>query len=73
MGVSGEFEVASLLPSAKSVWVKVVRLFPLTTATDKSSDADIERRLTLLMTLHAKGLLTQDELDEKRRQILAEL
>ena len=73
LGTCGEFEVASVLPSARSVWLKVVRLSPTTMRAETSNDLELERRLTLIQNLHAKGLLTQEEFDEKRRQILAAL
>jgi hypothetical protein len=70
VGVRGEFEILSILESARSVWLKVIRLFPPAT---QSNEEEIERRLTFIQSLRAKGLLTQVEFDEKRRQILAEL
>jgi len=73
LGVRGEFEVLSVLESARSVWLKVVHLSPPANATAKAIESDIERRLTFIQSLRAKGLLTQTEFDDKRKQILAEL
>ena len=75
VGVEAEFEVASVLPTKKSVLLRFVKGLQSSRASQGADHgaADVERRLTLLRTLFEKRLISQPQYEAKQTEILSEL
>ncbi len=80
LGTSGKFEVVSVLPEKRSVWLRMLRQTPkaLEMGAEERKPtnndfADIEAKLTFVRTLHDKGLLTDAEYEDKRKELLSRI
>jgi len=80
VGTTAEFEVVSILPEKRSVWLRMIRNVSsvaqvVTDAGSSSTDdfEEIERKLMFVRRLHDRGLLPDAEYEAKRKELLARI
>lgn len=80
VGTTAEFEVVSILPEKKSVWLRMIRNVPAPApssaemaASTEDDFQEIERKLMFVRRLHDRGLLPDAEYEAKRKELLARI